>query len=361
MIRRIPVTVDGTPLMADVDADGILTALTPASRPLSHAERWTCGLTDLHQHGADGHTYDTADVAGVADALAIHRVHGTTASMLSLVSAPVAVLVGRLHALRAIVPSLPGVLGVHLEGPFLAAERRGAHALDALRAPEPAAVESLLEAGDGILRQVTLAPELPGALGAISRFVAAGVTVAVGHTRADHQEAARAFDAGANLLTHAFNAMPSFGHRDPGPIGAALSRAHVTLELIADGVHVHPVVLRALFAAAPGRIALVSDAMAATGLGDGAYRLGELEVDVRGRRPVLRGTETLAGSTLTLDRAIEVTVASGVDIDVAVAAATTVPRRALGLAAEALRPGHPVARIVAFDANGRRLASAGTA
>ncbi len=286
-------------------------------------------FVDLHCHGALGHGFDDADLEGLRAAVAHHRAHGTGAMLLSLVSAPLDRVERRLAALREMLPELPGVAGVHLEGPFLADERRGAHDPAALTAPAPAAVERLLEAGAGIIRQVTLAPELPGAAEAIDRLVAAGVVVAVGHTQADYAQTAAAFDRGARLLTHAFNAMPGLGHRDPGPVGAALSRDHVVVEVIADGVHVHPVVLRALFDAAPDRVALVTDAMSATGLGDGVYRLGGLSVEVQGTRPVVAGTDTLAGSTLTMDRAVATVIEAGVTAAAARAAASIVPARVL--------------------------------
>ncbi|WP_022879968.1 N-acetylglucosamine-6-phosphate deacetylase [Microbacterium sp. B19] len=284
---------------------------------------------DLHCHGALGHSFDDADAAGVAAAVAYHRERGSDAVMLSLVSAPLDRLARRLRELRGILPDVPGAAGVHLEGPFLAPGRRGAHDPGSLLTPTLEAVRTLLAAGNGILRQITLAPELPGALAAVRAFTDAGVVVAVGHTEADYATAGAAFDHGARLLTHAFNAMPGLHHRDPGPVGAALERDEVVLELIADGVHVHPALIRTLFAAAPGRVALVTDAMAATGLGDGVYALGELTVEVTGDRPVLRGTDTLAGSTLTLDRAVEVCLRAGVPEEQVRAAVSSVPRRVL--------------------------------
>lgn len=286
-------------------------------------------VVDLHCHGALGHAFDDADLEGVEAAVAFHRAHGTSTLLLSLVSAPIDRLEKRLSEIRGMTSSLPSVAGVHLEGPFLADARRGAHDPRSLAAPTAATLDRLLSAADGILRQITIAPELPGAMDAIETLVSAGVTVAVGHTQADHDTAAAAFDRGARLLTHAFNAMPGLGHRAPGPVGAALERDHVVLEVIADGIHVHPVVIRTLFAAAPGRIALVTDAMSATGLGDGGYSLGGLEVEVHDGRPVLAGTDTLAGSTLTMERAIEVATAAGVPRDLARAAASTVPARLL--------------------------------
>lgn len=286
-------------------------------------------FVDLHCHGALGHGFDDADIDGVRAAVEHHRAHGTETLLLSLVSAPVDRMARRLGELAEVISRVPGVAGVHLEGPFLAHGRRGAHDPEALTVPSAEAAERLIEAGNGIVRAVTIAPELAGAGEAIDRFVAAGVVVAVGHTEADYDTAAAAFDRGASLLTHAFNAMPGLGHRAPGPVGAALARDHVALEVIADGVHVHPVVMRTLFDAAPHRVALVTDAMSATGLGDGVYRLGGLDVEVRGARPVLVGTDTLAGSTLTMDRAVATAIAAGVPEPLAWAAASTVPARVL--------------------------------
>jgi N-acetylglucosamine-6-phosphate deacetylase len=288
------------------------------------------GAMDLHCHGALGYSFDDADVEGVAAAVAHHRERGSDGVMLSLVSAPIDRLAHRLAELRGIIPDVPGALGVHLEGPFLAPGRRGAHDEGALADPTPEAVRTLIAAGDGILRQVTIAPELPGALAAIRAFADAGVIVAVGHTDADYAATLEAFDHGARLVTHAFNAMPGLHHRDPGPVGAALERDDVVLELIADGVHVHPALIRAVFAAAPGRVALVTDAMSATGLGDGAYTLGDIVVDVTDGRPVLRHTETLAGTTLTMDRAVEVCLRAGVPEATVREAVSTVPARVLG-------------------------------
>lgn len=289
------------------------------------------GFIDIHTHGGAGYSYDDAGEDEILRSLSLHREHGTGASLLSLVSAPVDQLVRRLEELRPLVDRQPEILGVHLEGPFLAPSRCGAHDPQWLVTPTPEVVDQLLTAGEGVLRQITVAPELPGAADAIARLTEAGIVVAVGHTEADYDAAAAAFDCGAGLLTHAFNAMPGLGHRDPGPVGAALARGHVAIEVIADGVHVHPVLLKTLFSAAAHRVVLVSDSMAATGLGDGRYRIGGLEVEVRNGVPLLVGSQTLAGSTLTLDRAVEVAVIAGVARSAAVEAATSTPARVLGL------------------------------
>ncbi|MBY0176450.1 N-acetylglucosamine-6-phosphate deacetylase [Curtobacterium herbarum] len=287
------------------------------------------GFVDLHGHGGATQAYEDDDFSA---ALAAHRAHGTTRSVVSLVANPVTDLVRSLGRIRDVMATDPLLLGAHLEGPFLSPDNKGAHNEDFLVAPTPAAVEALLAAGEGVIRQVTIAPELPGALDAVRRFVEAGVTVAVGHTVGTYEQARAAFDAGATVLTHAFNAMPGLHHRRPGPIGAAVEDERVTLELILDGVHVHPAAARTLFRAAPGRIALITDAMGAAGAADGPYRLGSLDVTVTDGVAHVTGTDTIAGSTLTQDVALRNAVRlTGQSLPDAVAALTSVPARAIGL------------------------------
>lgn len=289
----------------------------------------TPGFVDLHGHGGATEAYedDTFDRS-----LAMHRSHGTTRSVLSLVANPVPALAASLARVRDVMATDPLVLGVHLEGPFLSPHNKGAHNESFLIDPTPAAVDALLEAGEGVIRQVTIAPELPGALDAVGRFVDAGVTVAVGHTVGTYDQARAAFDAGATILTHACNAMPGLHHRAPGPIGAAVADDRVTLELILDAVHVHPVVADTLFRATPGRVALITDAMGAAGAPDGSYRLGSLDVTVTDGVAHVAGTETIAGSTLTQDVALRNAVSlAGRTLPEAVAALTSVPAGALGL------------------------------
>lgn len=289
----------------------------------------TPGFVDLHGHGGATEAYedDTFDRS-----LAMHRSHGTTRSVLSLVANPVPALAASLARVRDVMATDPLVLGVHLEGPFLSPHNKGAHNESFLIDPTPAAVDALLEAGEGVIRQVTIAPELPGALDAVRRFVDAGVTVAVGHTVGTYDQARAAFDAGATILTHACNAMPGLHHRAPGPIGAAVADDRVTLELILDAVHVHPVVADTLFRATPGRVALITDAMSAAGAPDGSYRLGSLDVTVTDGVAHVAGTETIAGSTLTQEVALRNAVSlAGRTLPEAVAALTSVPAGALGL------------------------------
>lgn len=289
------------------------------------------GFIDLHGHGGGGHAYDDG-ADDLRAALATHRSHGTTRSVVSLVANPVDALAQQLGMIADVAAGDPLILGSHLEGPFLSPDNRGAHSPEHLLEPTPAVVERLLEAARGTLRQLTLAPELPNALEAVQVLVESGVAVGVGHTVADADTAKRAFDAGARILTHAFNAMPGIHHRAPGPVVAAFDDERVTLELILDGKHVDPRIAHLAFVQAPGRIALITDAMAAAGSADGDYTLGDLTVAVRDGLAMLRGTTTIAGSTLTQDAALRTAVSqAGIPPLDAVAALTLTPARALGL------------------------------
>lgn len=311
----------------------------------------TPGFIDLHGHGGAGTAFDDG-AAAIGTARAVHRAHGTTRAVLSLVTASIDDLAARVGVIAELAEADATILGSHLEGPFLDAAHKGAHTESLLRAPDPASVDRLLAAGRGTIRQVTLAPELPGGLDAVGSFVDAGVTVAVGHTAATAAQAQAAFDAGATLLTHAFNRMPGIHHREPGPIVAAMSDHRVTLELIADGIHVHPDVIALAFAGAPGRIALITDAMAAAGVGDGHYVLGGLAVTVAAGTARLDSDGAIAGSTLLQDAALRVAVGAGIALPDAVAALTAVPARVLDLEGRfgALRPG-AAADAVVLDAD----------
>ncbi len=291
----------------------------------------TPGFIDLHSHGAGGFSYDDGAEA-IKAGLAVHRAHGTTRSVVSLVTNPMSRLETSLSAVADLVSEDPLILGSHLEGPFLSPLRAGAHDPALLQDPQPAQLDRLLDAARGTLRQVTIAPELPNAFELINVLVEDEIVVAIGHTEADFDLARRAFDSGARLLTHAFNAMPGIGHRKPGPVIAALRDERIALELILDGEHVNPDVAGLAFREAPGRIALVTDAMSAAGASDGDYRIGSLAVEVRSGLAHLAGTDTLAGSTLTQDRALRVAIKdAGVSPQDAVTALTRTPARILGL------------------------------
>ncbi|WP_299444991.1 N-acetylglucosamine-6-phosphate deacetylase [uncultured Phycicoccus sp.] len=301
------------------------------------------GLVDIHCHGAVGSEFGGP---GSRDAAAHHAQAGVGTLVASLVSAPAPALEEQVRALVPLVAD--GTLaGIHLEGPFLAESRRGAHDPRALAAPDPALVDRLAEvaalagAPDALV-QLTFAPELPGADALVRALVEHGIRPSVGHTAADAATTARALADIADLqgapalVTHLFNGMPPLHHRAGGPVAAALAaaaRGEAIVELIADGVHVAPEVVRMVFeTVGPDAVALVSDAMAATGLGDGRYPLGSLEVVVEGGTARTTDTGSIAGSTSTLADCVRWAVeVAGVPADDARTAATTTPARALGL------------------------------
>lgn len=287
------------------------------------------GFIDLHVHGGGGHDM-TASADDMSAGVAFHRGHGTTGTLVSLMTGPVDALCEQLDWIAGLAAD-GQVLGAHLEGPFLSADRCGAQNHRHLLLPDPLVLEKLLSAGQGTVRTVTLAPELPGALDLVRDIVAAGAVAAIGHTDATYEEAAAGFDAGARLATHLFNAMGSMSQRAPGPAVAALD-AGAFVEVINDGVHVHEALTRLAVAGAPGRVALITDAISATGVGDGRYTLGDQDVVVSGGEARLAGTNRLAGSTLTMDEAVRRAVqVVGLPIETAAAAAATTPAQLLGI------------------------------
>lgn len=300
------------------------------------------GFVDLHVHGGAGASYQLGRPDEARRAAAFHLTQGTTTTMASLVTGSPDELADAVAGLADLADD--GLIaGVHLEGPYLARDRCGAHDPAFLRAPDLAEFRRLVRLGRGHLRMITLAPELPGALDLVREAAGTGVIPAVGHTDASGATARAAFDAGARVATHLFNAMRPLHHREGGPIAAALNDPRVTVELINDGVHVEPAVARLAFAAAgPSRVALITDAMAAAGMGEGDYRLGVMDVQVRGGRAVLAGGTSLAGSVITMADAFrQAVVHLGLPIHEAAEAASLTPARALGIASRAgsLEPG----------------------
>ncbi|MEZ5115275.1 MAG: N-acetylglucosamine-6-phosphate deacetylase [Candidatus Nanopelagicales bacterium] len=289
------------------------------------------GFVDIHVHGGGGATFGTGAEQD-RRAIAFHRRHGTTTLQASLVSAPVDQLVRQVRDLAELVAD-GDLAGVHLEGPWLSPARRGAHDPRFLRDPDPHDVEALLGASPGAVGMVTLAPELRGGLDAVRAVVAAGARAAVGHTDADYGTVRAAREAGASVATHLFNAMPPLGHRSPGPVTALLDDPGCVVELICDGVHLHPAVVHLAVAhAGAGRVALITDAMAAAGVGDGDFRLGSLAVRVTDGVARLVDGGAIAGSTLTMDAAFRYVVdVVGVDPVSASAMASAVPAAVLGL------------------------------
>lgn len=307
------------------------------------------GLIDLHVHGAATYGYDDGAEA-ISAAVAAHRRHGTTSTLVSLITAEPDDMVRSIRGAAAAAADDPRIRGIHLEGPFLADSRRGAHDPTKLLAPDTSLFDRFLSAGDGLIRMITAAPELPGGMDLVRAVVSSGVHFAVGHCDADYAQAAAAFAAGADIVTHAFNAMRPLHHRDPGVIAAARD-AGAILEAINDGVHLHDATVRLLHSIAPEKLALITDAMAAACADDGHYMLGTLDVDVVGGVARLTEGGSIAGSTLTMDRALRRAVTDvGLDIVDAVGAATRVPARFLGLEREigAVQPGL-IADLVLLD------------
>jgi N-acetylglucosamine-6-phosphate deacetylase len=311
------------------------------------------GFVDAHAHGGGGASFNAGPGVGTAEAAATvaaaHLRHGTTTMMASLVTDTPSGMLHSVRELSALVAD--GLLaGVHLEGPWLSPQHSGAHDPGLLTDPAPAVIDALLDAGDGQIRMVTLAPELPGGLDAVRRLTAAGVVTAIGHTDATYEVARAALDAGATAGTHLFNAMRGVHHREPGPGVALLEHPDAYVELIADGVHLHPAVLRLAASRKPHLTVLVTDAMAAAAAEDGDYRLGPMAVEVRDGVARLADTGAIAGSTLTMAAAVRYAAQeAGLTIEDVVRAATSTPAALLGLdRVGALRPGF-AADLVVLD------------
>jgi N-acetylglucosamine-6-phosphate deacetylase len=292
------------------------------------------GLVDLQVNGYYG--VDLADCDPEGWALVARRLPetATTAFLPTFITAPVARLATALRSAQKIAGAVTAgarVLGVHLEGPFLSPARAGAHRRDWMVPPSPEAVAELLDAGHGVLRLVTLAPETDGALAAVSALVAAGVMASIGHSDATASQVAAAAGAGARMVTHLFNAQRGMHHREPGVVGQALTDHRLTSGLIVDLCHVSAAACAIAFAAAPGRICLVTDAAASAGMPPGRYVLGgqPMELPPGGGAPV-RPDGTLAGSALRMDQAVANAVAVGLHLVEAVAAASRIPADLIG-------------------------------
>ena len=339
-------------------AGGVITAVGAGApgRPADHDlgdVTVVPGFVDTHVHGGGGGSFSVA--AQTTAAVALHRRHGTTTLVASLVTESPDDLLRQVSELVQQV-SAGLIAGIHLEGPWLAHERCGAHDPALLRDPDPAEIRRVLDAGGGAVRMVTLAPERAGGLDAIRQVTDAGVVAAVGHTEATYAQTRAAVDAGATVATHLFNAMRPIHHREPGPVIALLEDPRVTVEVITDGVHVDGALYRHVTrSVGPDRVSLVTDAMAAAGMTDGAYRIGPLDVDVSDGVAHLAGTDTIAGSTATMDRLFRFAVAHSElprdeALQLAVRQSSINPARALGLPCPALRTGTP-ADLVVLDAD----------
>ena len=337
-----------------VAAIGAGTPPRPADRDLG-AMTVVPGFVDTHLHGGAGANFSTAAHADTSTAVELHRRHGTTTLVASLVTAGTAELLRQVRELADDFRT--GVIdGIHLEGPWLSPTRCGAHQPSLMRDPDAGEIARVLEAGAGAIRMVTIAPERDGALTAVGQIVDAGVVAAVGHTEATYQQTRAAIAAGATVGTHLFNAMRPIDRREPGPAIALLEDPRVTVELITDGVHVDPAIYRHVArSVGPDRLSLITDAMAATGMADGVYHLGPVAVDVVDGVARVAGTDTIAGSTATMDHVFRYAVIhSGLPRDEALMAAVRQasinPARALGLPCTGLVSG-ATADLVVLDAD----------
>ena len=291
------------------------------------------GFIDVHVHGWGGHdaTGDAAALSGMARALLRQGVTSFLPTAPTLAEAELPRFADRV---RDWMPAAPGdgaePLGFNLEGPFIAPARKGAHDPALLRAPADLAPETIEAVLEG-LRIMTIAPELAGSLELIARLAALGIAPSIGHSNATLEEALAGYAAGGLTTTHLFNAMSGVDHRLPGLAVAALGDDAAYVELIADGNHVHPALWRIITRTKPvNRLVLVSDALPFAGMGDGLGRVGGLEVEVRGGRATLLGTETLAGSVIALDTAVRNLGREGQPLPAAVAAASANPAALLG-------------------------------
>jgi N-acetylglucosamine-6-phosphate deacetylase len=310
------------------------------------------GFVDLHVHGGGGATFMSGDPDDCVRAARFHAERGTTSLLATTLTAPPDVLERAVKAIAA--ADDPMILGAHLEGPWLSELRRGAQDAASLRDPDPAELEAL--AASGTLMMVSLAPELPGALQLIPEIAGAGAVPAIAHTDATYDQAIAAIDAGARHAIHAFNGMRPLHHREPGVIGAVLD-APVTCELIADGLHVHPAVMRLVQRAKGDRTVLVTDATEATGLPDGDYHLGAVPITViSGRAETAAGN--LAGSTLTMDAAVRHAHEwLGVPLSDALAMATITPANVIGAARKGRLESGADADLVVLDAHLQPMAT----
>ena len=293
------------------------------------------GFVDLQVNGYFGEEFLTAGADGWARVIARLPQTGTTAFLPTFVTAPPGVLTAGLRASAALIPALPAgarVLGVHVEGPFISPAWKGAHNEAWITEPSADPVAELLDAGRGVLRLVTLAPERRGGMAAVTALTEAGVLVSVGHSDATARQVAEAADRGARMVTHLFNAQRPMHHREPGVVGEALTDLRLTSGLIADMHHVNPQVCVLAFRAAPGRICAVTDAAACAGMPPGSYQLGgePIELPPGDGEPPVRSDGTLAGSGLRMDAAVGNLVAAGIGLVEAVCAATRVPADLIG-------------------------------
>ena len=306
------------------------------------------GLIDIHFHGCAGHDFSDASLAGLHAIAAYQLSQGITSICPASMTLSPEMLRSICECAQNFSQKNPAgasrMVGVNLEGPFISNAKRGAQNPDFIRSADVSLLKELQEYAGGLIKLITLAPETKNALSFIRQVKNSDlkdISISIGHTESDYDTAKKAFDCGAGHVTHLFNAMPGFTHRAPGVIGAAFDSPGCFVEIICDGVHVAPTVIRAAFAMfGRERIVLISDSMRATGLSDGSYTLGGLNVQVNGRRATL-SDGTLAGSVTNLFDCMRCAVSMGIPLEDAVRCATVNPARSIGIDARygSLTPG----------------------
>ena len=322
----------------DVCTDGTL--LTAASGDEQILDASGCyvipGLVDVHFHGCVGEDFSDATPEGLQRIADFELSQGVTyicPAGMTLPEDQLTAICKNAAAHRATASHGAELAGLHLEGPFLCMAKKGAQNGAFLHDPDGYMLHRLQEAANGLVKLVTLAPEQPGSLEFIRAARADGVNVSLGHTTADYETASAAYEAGARQATHLFNAMPPFTHREPGVVGAAFDHPEVRAELICDGIHIHPSVVRAVFRLfGPERVILISDSLRATGMPDGVYPFGGQEIEVHGNRATMLGhPETLAGSVTSLMGCLRQAVSFGIPLADAVRAASYNPAQSIGI------------------------------
>lgn len=315
--------------------DGIIAedALGPIS---AHGCYVIPGLTDLHFHGCVGEDFSDATPDGLQKMADYELSRGITQicpAGMTLGEDQLTKICRNAAAHREKNSGGAELVGLHLEGPFLSMAKKGAQNAAYIHDPDSAMLHRLQEAAGGLVKLVTLAPEQPGSLEFIQSARQDGVTVSLGHTTADYDTASAAYKAGARQATHLFNAMPPFTHRSPGVVGAAFDYPEVKVELICDGVHIHPAVVRAVFKLfGSDRVILISDSLRATGMPDGRYPFGGQEIEVHGNRATMADDpNTLAGSVSDLMACLKTAVSFGIPLADAVTAAAVNPAKVLGI------------------------------
>lgn len=316
--------------------DGIITSINDGISPGMADKRvegtLVPGFIDMHCHGGGGKYFSAEEDSDIQKVIDLHAMHGTTSMLASLVTEPIPALKKQIGKLVPFAEN-GAICGIHLEGPYLSPVHCGAHEPSLLRVPTIPELAELLDIGAGHIKMVTIAPELPNAIDVIGFLVSQGVVAALGHSNSDFETTKRAIDAGASTTTHFYNGLPTIDHHNANITLAALLDERLSLELILDGHHVNSPAAELMFIAAPNRVALVTDAMSAAGSGDGHYMIGSLAVEVQEGVARLESNGSLAGSTLTMDRAFfNLCKLPGRSITDAVAAASTLPAQLLGLA-----------------------------